>query len=512
MKKKLIKLLVLATFAFAPNIGKSEIDFNDAVDTSAVDALYKKCQEMGSIWQSLTPVVSVPPVVGFEVNKTPLADLCTIVTQMRNYQMRLRELGEKYGLQKQKKDGIELKLLTSALIYSSSFSSMDQKTEKTSRAVVASRKKRGYGAFYKKITGVSLTDSAADPSQSEKTKENIEILERLQNLAGRRAALVDKLNCKTGQNTNFKKVYNEKLAPLQEEFENAENDRDFYFDELKNLASKFKKEREALNYKSELIELNDSAIQLNALEVTKTADGAKRIQQSNGSFKLIPIKQSITVQVFSTREKGGAFQTFAEKWSSNWKEGLKDHVDLILDSLDSGSRCEALIKGDYGDIKSLSDIKPRTKDLISACKRGGANNEKQAAILFDDLIVRYEAAYRKMKAAEAKMLTLESDLLGEPLAPTKSELKNIISEQKPICAEELSVADVTRLQNEALATESELKQIYAESLTKNNKIRQSRLDRITEEDKQRRIQAEITKQKRDEEDRQNHIIPKSVSF
>lgn len=509
MKRILILLITLANFALAH--ADDEI-FNDLNGTASVESLYQNCQKMSAIWNEVKPVVAVPAVIGFEQGRTPMADLCYAVTQMKLYQGRLKELREKYGLEKQKTEGLEKKLLLAAAIYAMNSSTMDNNTEKTPRAIVAGRKRRQFSAFYQRVTGVSITEAALDPAKKEAFQRNEEIAQRLANISGRRAALASKMQCKRGQNENLKQRYTFELQPIQNNWELAADEREYYFQELLPLATKFKLERQALEYREELQTIDGNAIVLSTAQNQKEVDSAERKKQPDSSFKLVASKAKVTIQTFTPVINDEALTRFEQKWSRQWREAAKHNADQILDALERGADCEKVVNDYANMIKNPGQAKEGITRKFMDCQKKKEMTPKQAAVLFEDNWRKYKDAYKREKSLEAQMLTLESEMLGEPIAPSRDEMKRIIAEDKPQCDEELSVADMEKLKKEQRQLETELREIYAEGQIRKSAVMDAR-QRQRQEDLEFYERSRQMKERDAQETERNlKLAPRSASY
>jgi len=393
---------------------------------------------------------------------------------------------------------------------------MDKTLSESTVKTEGSRKRRSYAAFYKKLTGVSLTSAALDSEQNEKLKQNRELTSRLEALSGKRAALEQKVVCKNGRNESAKKGLVAKLSPIQDEFDKLEDQTEFVFDELLNLSGKFEKPESGTTYRTELKDLNSNAIELEATSVLIDVDSYEKRPNPkvNGDFTFVPIKVKALTQKFKPLEKKDAFSKFISKWSATWKENVKDNFDTLVDYLDAGSKCSDASAGvaDYSNLDKAVESSQRLSYYERACGNSNVHSEKQASIIFDENIRKYMASLRAQKRTEAEMLSLESLILEEPVVANQKDLKTTLSLQKPICKEVLTEADMKELKIEIQKIDDEMSQLYAEGLMKKSQILEAQAAREKQIDDDRKIRQQIDEETRQREQRNNEMIPRSTEY
>lgn len=508
MKLLIAILTIISHFAFAQS---SNVNLDDIKGSEQVDQLYKACQNTTAIWNEVKPVQAVPAVIGFEGGRTSLGDLCYQVTQIHNHVAKLKSLAAKISSQGLTKEGAAAKLAFTGLAYTQNQSTLDEKENKTPAAIAKSRSKRKYGNFYKKITGISKVEADSDPEKNERLLKYEGDYDRLANIDRKRSALESKLHCKEGVNEDIKARFQNELSPLQEKQEILSEKKDFYYQELITLSSKFRRERDMEGFVTELKEVDRTAILLLPADIEKEVDAAEYYNATDGSKKLRPIKKAITIQSFTVLRKAQLITDFQNKWDKNWRDSIADNLDSVLEALDDGTSCSSAVvrKRQGGNLEQVAEY---GNLALSRCKARKSFNQKSAGDYFSTNFKLYLLNYNDLKDTEAKMLTLESELLRERIAPTKNELKLAVKTDSDPCMSELTASDMAALNKKLVATEGEYKLMAVEARMKKEAINQRRYDeRVKNETDMKRMQ-DARDQEREQERRNMEKMPKSLAY
>lgn len=486
-------------------------DFSDMENTGSIEGLYRSCQNTKNLWDRVDTIKSNPSVIGFEQGRTALGDLCMTVNQMMTYHRRLKDLDAKYRGGDQRKDGFERKLLLAASIYSSQTSEMSASTVKTPAEIIKGRKRGKFSAFYKRITGVSLNDAMIDPQSESSANDARNMAERLASLSGQRAALTAKLQCKTGQNEDLKRRYENELQPLQIKFETASDQLDYYYDELKSLSHAFARERKTPDYKKELFNVHNNSYVITPVDIEKTVTGYNRRKQGD-EYILEPTEKKLVIQVFDLKVHPELIRDFENKWKPIWKESAKTKFDIVLSSLERANSCEKYDINAQEMLRKPAEAKEQWFRMRSECINKRNITPKTASIHFENMIRQYLTALDETKKNEALMLSKESELLGQPLYATKETMTTLINKEDIGCKTEHTSSDMVNLKMQMLANENELRQLALESTLRRRAIKEAAIERKDLEFKNNETEKELTDKQAYENSIKAGMMPKTGEF
>nr|BFD64837.1 hypothetical protein BdHM001_35180 [Bdellovibrio sp. HM001] len=497
---------------------KGEDLFNDLPGGNQdIHNMAVKCRSMSGLYHSIEPIISVPAVIGFEQKKTAIGDFCDMVMTMDQYHTRLKDLQQKLQLNDLTAERTARYLALHAMLFSDSYSPVDPNSaEGTAAEAVKRRKKRKFGAFYRRTTGISLETASMSTETASQAERNSDMMSRLSTLASQRAKLHSKLTCKTGENSLLKGKYERELERLQEQFEYADDLREYYYDQLRAIGSQLAREKKLSDYHKELKVVHKTAFELIPKDTTiSETTYIKKENKKTGEYDKVPVKKDFPIQTFSVKKKSEVIDGFLEKWSRTWRDDLKVYGDSML------TQAEAIARYD----RKLNDTARKDDPLLRAESLGNLtqalgkdrNRNKQfsrkyAINLFDE----YWAGYRKnleiVANLEAEMLTKESEMLRQPLFVTPEQRRAIVQADPIVCKEDLTPAEMDKLKAFDAAASAEFRQVYLENQMKRTKLLEENRERRARKEADRNIMSNIVNKQSEEDKRGTSRIPRAGSY
>jgi hypothetical protein len=491
-----VKLLIAIVILF---LTTSKSQAFEPVDLSAYISI---CRTSMGAFDGYRNMVSTPPVIGGELYRTTLADLCDLVEQLQKLQNRVADLKAKSELSSTTETSWDKTMILAVSIGAVAASKYYGEPEPTDLAEIEDKREReSMREFYDSIgSGDQLEASRFKDNRVEANK-----MDEFAKAARQRAMLSESLICPDrADNPDYRAIYEKQLRPLTIERERYKQKRDHYYGRLTEIGPTFLRDDAAAKYYQELQQLRATGIIIKSVDKSVSAPMFKKKAGAAYGDDAKVTKGSTTykIQEFYSSTDAKVFNDFKESWKSRWK----DYVDKSMDSFDSSAdiadQCIATpgkpAKSDWLNPDDVNSLAMYERNCIGVLN---AKTPTKPGFVFDEVIDRYKDNSIKFAALQAQVWTKESELLKRPVVFDQRQAGGVNLSDKPNCNDEpLNEAALMQNKTKMLEVENKYKEIIATERLKKGMLR----------DEEMRRQKELADQARakhtfiDEQSRQEH--------
>lgn len=453
------------------------------------------CNQSKGAFDAYHNWVSTPPVLGGEIRRTSLADICDLLTKTYNLKNRVQDLAAKVQNFNTTKSNWESNILLGIAITNVAASKYYTEPEPTDPAEIEDQKEyQDMKDFYESIG----SDERVDASKFKNTREQAQKMDSFQRAARQKAMLSSALICPdNSDNPDYHAIFEQQLRPLTIERERYKLKRDHYYRELVDIGPTFLRNDAYSMYHTQLQNLKQTGVIIRIVEDEKSAPYySKRPALKEGEeARVVKGSTKIKTQKFYSDVDGKQFAEFKAAWQRRWKDYIDESYDKIDRSLDIADNCVASRPAET-DLLSPDEINAFA-DYQRRC--GFSMNQKPntpPAFLFEEALNRYQLNSERFAALQAQVWTKESSLLKKQIV-FDNKKGAVQLDTPPNCqAEPMSDAKLKETQIKFLETENQFKEIIARERIKDGMMRDEEM-RIQREqaDKQRLQSIEIQKSK-----------------
>lgn len=538
MKKTIVFLILSFNLkALAIELGPFEVTYTFCKDTQKIGTILNAFQL--SQW----PVAGLPGiVVGVTQRTSPIVDLCSYLTQVKN-----ADTAEAIYLSAEKlntitKAGIDDELALTKATFRLANSHYDfSKGKRRAASLDAVYTADSIGQYMRKL---NKYQSRKKTEQEE--REQQEEIVKLAQLSRDRAIIKEAINCPEPKTeSDFSEIFDKEYQPLFSRRDYYQKDVEFLTSQLQLLAPRFVKNvTQWKDYNQKLQSMIDSgatyktAIRREQVKTFKKSD----VPNERGEFTMNPTTLTRDVQYWSATTNNGVFSEFESTFVYQWREfvntkfGDAKRIDNTrARSLNMHWKVEHTpeiekekeVMAEFADIANDCNIarlngvnhdeldpeqKYRAEEKKKQCDENRSLVDKSRALALLSYYVReLKTSLKLYKDYNSKIWTLESKYSGRNRVVTVNKT-NEVSKEEVVCSDELSVADMQLLAvksqavnaalNEALVTENMKLAILAENEEK----------REQEKREEEQARKEMALQQAQESARNSGMMPKSGEF
>lgn len=321
-----------------------------------------------------------------------------------------------------------------------------------------------------------------------RAEQNAQVAELTQVIA-QKALINNATLCpETENNPNYKKIYEKEIKPQEAIMDAAVPDIEYFKQKLIDAGTKFvNSQGELYDYIAMVENMEKYGVSSSVTVSTKVEETTKPGRlDTKGKPTVKKVAKTREVQSYSVQLDDQMFQKFVDKYSDQWKSWVKitsltkttevglffveDRLTKELRDISYECRESKLMSGVSQESKGYDQLYEKKKN---ECENNLVVNEKNTENIVSYFVSNFKNALYKKNKAKAVIWTIESDLLGVNRFSSQngknSAVSNINSDNVK-CSEELTAAQLDKLEMAQQSNNLKLKEIILK-----NKIKQAEM-------------------------------------